>query len=143
MEIVHSIHSWWAYVTLGLLLLAVINFTKSWLQKKEYSANDLRLALFTLIVSHIQLLIGFAWYFMSPAYKQMKELGMGAAMKDSALRKLVVEHPIMMILAVIFITIGFSKHKNKPHDKLFKTLAIYYGIALVFVLAMIPWDLWF
>ena len=36
---------------------------------KEYEAKDFRISLFTLIVSHIQLLIGFNIYFVSPRFK--------------------------------------------------------------------------
>jgi multisubunit Na+/H+ antiporter MnhB subunit len=50
----------------------------------------------------------------------------------------------MMILAIVLITMGFSKHKRKTTDaEKFKTLAIYYGIALLFVLSRIPWNQWF
>ena len=69
---------------------------------------------------------------------------MGELMKNSALRNLVVEHPLTMIIAVALVTIGYSKHKKKLTSKpKFKMLAIFYTLALVLVLAKIPWDLWF
>jgi len=143
MEIILHIHSYWAYLTLGILVMAVSNFLVSFFQKRDYFSKDLRMALFTLIVAHIQLLIGLSWYFMSPAYKHMKKIGMSAAMKDSDLRNLAVEHPLMMIIAVTLITIGFSKHKKRATaGSIFKTLSIYYGIALMIFIAMIPWNLW-
>lgn len=37
-------------------------------------------------------------------------------MGDAASRLLAIEHPIMMILAIIFITVGWSKHKKKTDD---------------------------
>lgn len=136
------IHSYWAYLVVALLVFAVVNAILN--AKKEYKDTDLRIALFTLIVSHIQLLIGLGWYFMSPAYKALKANGMGVTMKDSAQRLLTIEHPIMMILAIVFITIGFSKHKKKTTDAAkFKTILIWYGLALVFVLSRIPWSQWF
>jgi len=136
------IHSYWAYFVLALLLITIVKTILN--LKKEYTLQDVRLPLFTLIASHIQLFIGLAWYFMSPAYKSLKENGMGATMKDGATRLLAVEHPIMMILAIVFITIGFSKHKKKTTDAgKFKTLAIWYGLALVLILSRIPWSNWF
>lgn len=139
-----QIHSYWAFLTLAMLLIAVLNAIFGLFSKNNFYSKDLRISLFTLIIAHIQLLLGLAWYFMSPAYKHVKEIGMGAAMKDSHLRLLAVEHPLMMILAIVLITIGFSKHKKKesPSAK-FKTIAIYYGIALLFVLSRIPWQQWF
>jgi len=136
------VHSYWAYLVLALLLFTVINALLS--AKKEYKDKDLRLGLFTLIVSHIQLVIGLGWYFMSPAFKHFKEDGMGATMKDASARLLTVEHPIMMILAIIFITIGFSKHKKQTTDAAkFKTILMWYGLALLVILSRIPWGQWF
>ena len=71
-------------------------------------------------------------------------MGMGDVMKNSELRKPLIEHPLMIIIAIALITIGFSKHKKKTTDgSKFKTIAIFYGIALVLILAVIPWGLWF
>ena len=138
-----EIHSYWAYIVLLLLVVAVINSVRGILQKKEFSDADLRIGLFALIVSHIQLLIGFGWYFMSPWFKALKANG-AEVMSDKGVRLLAVEHPMTMIFAIVLITIGWSKHKKKI-DSLakFKTIAIFYGLALLLVLSRIPWNNWF
>ncbi|HER40798.1 MAG TPA: hypothetical protein ENO10_06215 [Salinimicrobium catena] len=141
---VFFIHSWWAYLVLLVLVIASINSLIGFFSKKEYGASDFRISLFTLIVSHIQLLIGLVLYFVSPYFNAFGEGGMGEVMKDSTLRLYLVEHPLMMILAVVFITVGYSKHKKKlTSQPKFKMLAIFYTLALVFVLSRIPWSAWF
>lgn len=138
------IHSGWAYITLIILIFAVFNAIKGLTSKKEFEDKDLRISLFTLIVVHIQLILGFIAYFASAQFAFLKENGMGASMKDAGIRLFVVEHPLMMILAIVLITVGFSKHKKKTDDQAkFKTIAIFYGIALLFVLSKIPWGQWF
>ena len=139
------LHSGWAYITLLILIIAVGNAKLGWFSsKKEFKEKDLRISLFGLIVAHIQLIIGLIAYFMSAQFMFLKENGMGVAMKDPKIRLIVIEHPLIMILAVILITVGFSKHKKKSTDKdKFKTIALYYGIALIFVLSRIPWSQWF
>jgi len=138
-----DIHSYWAYLVLALLIFAVINAVIGLTQKKQFTDKDLRIGLFTLIVSHIQLLIGLGWYFMSPWYQALKE-DAATVMGDKATRLLAVEHPTMMILALVFITIGWSKHKKKSTDAAkFKTFVIFYGIGLLFILSKIPWTNWF
>lgn len=133
------IHSYWAYLVVIVLLAAVINAIISLVQGKEFLSKDFRLGLFTLIVSHIQFLIGFVLYFSQGRYQNM-----GEVMKIKEARLLALEHPVMMILAIVLITIGWSKHKKKRADKAkFKTFAIFYGLALVFVLSKIPWNNWF
>ena len=138
------IHSGWAYITLIILVFAVFNAFKGLLGKKEFEDKDLRISLFTLIVAHIQLILGFIAYFMSSQFAFLRENGMGVSMKDAGVRLIAVEHPLMMILAIVLITMGFSKHKKKTTDAAkFKTIAIFYGVALLFVLSKIPWSQWF
>jgi len=141
---VYFIHSWWAYLVVLVLIIASINSLVGFFSKKEYGANDFRISLFTLIVSHIQLLIGIVLYFVAPYFQAFSEVGMVGVMKDSTLRLYLVEHPLIMIIAVTLITIGYSRHKKKltSHPK-FKILAIFYTLALIFVLSRIPWNAWF
>ena len=137
-----NVHSYWAYLVLAILIFAVINAILGLSKKKQFTDKDLRIGLFALIVSHIQLLIGLVWYFMSPWFSALKEDAVGV-MKEKSLRLLAVEHPITMILAIVFITIGWSKHKKKTTDSAkFKTFAIFYGIGLLLILSKIPWNNW-
>ena len=53
-------------------------------------------------------------------------------MKTPELRKKLVEHPAMMILAVVFITIGYSKAKRATNGRdRAKKIAIFYGLGLL------------
>lgn len=142
---VQFLHSYWAYLVLFMVLIASINSLAGFFGNKEYQPKDFRISLFALIVTHIQLLIGLVLYFISPlGLKSITNNGMGTVMKDATLRLYAVEHLTVMILAVIFITIGYSKHKKKLVSKpKFKMLAIFYTIALVLMLSRIPWQQWF
>ena len=67
----------------------------------------------------------------------------GEVMKEKSLRLLAVEHPVTMILAIVFITIGWSKHKKKTTGSAkFKIFVIFYGIGLLLMLSKIPWNNW-
>lgn len=141
---VQFIHSYWAYLVLIVLFVASINAIIGYASNKEYSATNFRIALFTLITSHIQLLIGIVLYFVSPYFSVLLEEGMGKVMPDPTRRLYLVEHPLIMIIAVALITIGYSKHKSKLTSKpKFKILAIFNTIALILVLSRIPWSAWF
>ena len=138
------IHSYWAYIVLIILIVAVLNALIGLLSKKEFKDKDLRISLFALIATHIQLILGVIAYFTSTYFQTMQSEGMGYVMKNSVLRKPLVEHPLMILIAIALITIGFSKHKKKTTDQAkFKTIFIYYFIALVLILAVIPWHNWF
>ncbi|MFB9055428.1 hypothetical protein ACFFU9_01620 [Mariniflexile ostreae] len=140
---VKLLHSYWAYLVLIILIIAVVNALIKSFGKKEYDAKDFRISLFTLIVSHIQLLIGLVLYFVSPRLQAFSELGMGGVMKDSVYRLYLVEHPLINIIAVALITIGYSKHKKKlTSTKKLKNIAVFYTLGLILVLSRIPWSAW-
>ncbi|WP_299675862.1 hypothetical protein [uncultured Dokdonia sp.] len=140
---IQFVHSIWAYLVLAILVITTINSLAKFFGKKEYGAKDMRLALFTLITMHLQLLIGLVLFFVSPnGLNAITTNGMGGL--SSAARKLAVEHPTLMIIAIVLVTIGYSKHKKQRlSTPKFKKLAIFYTLALIAVLAMIPWNQWF
>lgn len=142
---VQFIHSWWAYLVLFMLVIATINSLAGLVGKKEYQPRDFRIALFTLIVTHIQFLIGLILYFVSPLGMQnFSNMGMGEIMKNSEARLYAVEHPLIMIIVVVLVTIGYSKHKKKlVSGPKFRALTLFYALATLFALSRIPWSQWF
>ena len=141
-DIIKMLHSYWAYLVLFTILAAVINAFAGLFGKKEYNAKAFRIALFGLIVTHIQFLIALILYFVSPRFELWSELG-GGVMSNSIARLYLVEHPLVNLIAIALITIGYSKHKKKlTSAPKYKTIAIFYTIALVLLLSRIPWDVW-
>lgn len=144
MEILRNLHSYLAYIVLAILVFAVFNAITGWLGKREFTLHkDLRISLFALIFSHIQLLIGLILYFVSDSgLKAIQALGMSGL--NSAARLLAVEHPFTNIIAIVLITIGWSKHKKTDDSTAkFKRIGIFYGIGLLLILSRIPWGQWF
>lgn len=137
------LHSYWAYLVFIILAIATINALYKFFGNKEFSAFDFRISLFTLIVSHIQLIIGIILFFVADYISIIKESGMGVVMKNADLRDKIIEHPTTMIIAIVLITIGYSKHKKKLTSKpKFKMLAVFYTLAFILVIAKIPWKTW-
>lgn len=142
-ETVKFLHSYWAYLVLILLVISTVNALIKFFGNKEFAAFDFRVSLFTLIVVHIHLILGVVLFFSADYLALISEMGMGEIMKNSLLRSNIIEHPLTMIIAVILITMGYSKHKKKLTSKpKFKMLALFYTLALVLVLAKIPWNAW-
>jgi heme A synthase len=143
-EAIQIVHSYWAYLVLLVLVLATFNAIIKTLGKKSFGPQDFRISLFTLIVSHLQLLIGLVLYFVSLYFDVLLESGMKGVMENDTVRLYVVEHPLTMIIAIVLITIGYSKHKKKlASNKKFRTIAIFYALALLAMLSRIPWNAWF
>lgn len=142
--ILQTTHSLFAFVVLVILALATINALSSYILRKDFTDKDLRISLFALIFSHIQLLIGLVMYFMSPYFEMITSSGMGSVMKDSAIRLYAIEHPLMNILAIALITIGWSKHKKETESAgKFRKIMFFYGLGLLFIASRIPYKAWF
>ncbi len=142
MDSILSLHSRLAYIVLIVLVLAVLNAFWGVFGNRSFSTRDLRLSLFGLIFSHIQLLLGLVVYFVSP-YFSAWEGGMSAVMKDPTLRLFLVEHPTTNILAIVLITVGWSLHKKATNNrKKFFRIATFYGLGTLLLLSRIPWEQW-
>ena len=140
--ILKTVHSYWAFLVIILLIGIVINSLIGRFSEKLFSSKDLRISLLGLIFSHIQLLIGFILYFVSPWFDQFSQLGMGI-MKNAESRLYLIEHPLINIIAIILITMGWSMHKRQSDSsKKFLRIALFYGLGLVFLLTRIPWSSW-
>lgn len=129
-EILKSAHSGWRYLVFVLLIIAVVQALSGWFGKKAYTEGNRKLNVFTLISAHIQLVLGLVLYFLSPLTK--------GPMGDALYRYWKVEHVSMMIIAIILITVGNAKSKKVDAAlSKHKTIAIFFGIALVLVVAAI------
>ncbi|HMO34323.1 MAG TPA: hypothetical protein PKE63_02110 [Lacibacter sp.] len=124
----HNVLRW---VILILLLVALFQALtkKNGLQKTS---------LFLLISAHITLLLGLFQYFNSEmaGFKIIERVGgFGNVMKDSFARFWVVEHISAMLLAIVLITLARGRVKKEN----FKGATLFYLIALLLVLAAVPW----
>ena len=137
-EIIQKLHSGFAYLAFLLLIIAVVNAAIGLFSKKEFVPKDRKIALFALSAIHIQLLLGFTVYFLSPV--GFSSLGQ---MKDAALRLTSLEHPVINLIGIALITIGWVKHKKATTSQSkFKSLSIFYGLGFILILSKIPWQSW-
>ena len=135
---IQSIHSTLAYAVLAVVLIAVINAFLGLSSKRNFTKNDRSLSLVALILSHIQLLVGLVLWATSPLGKDAM-----SQMSNSAMRLTAVEHPLVNIIAIVLITIGWSKHKKEESSNgKFKKIGIFYALGLLLILSRIPWSNW-
>lgn len=116
-------------ILVGLILSIVIALLQS--SKKSSSPILTSLSKVTFISTHIQLLLGIVLMFVSTKVDF-------TMIKDKIYRFFSLEHPVLMILAIALITMGYIKFKKSGFSNA-KLILIYYGIALLLILAGIPW----
>lgn len=133
----HSIGRWFV-----LLLLLIAIFNSMVAGSRPWIRSDARTGTILVIFTDVMLLVGIAlWYFGPRGYKMLDiEGGMGAVMKDSYTRFFAVEHIVGMLIAIILIHIGKAQARRAISDRAkHKRTMIFYLIALIIILAMIPW----
>ncbi|GGB84336.1 hypothetical protein GCM10007424_25460 [Flavobacterium suaedae] len=142
-ESILALHSYWAFATLGILLIAILNSLSGISGKKPFIKRDRQIALIALAFAHTQVVLGFILYFTSPLLSTAKQEGMSEVMGNSYMRQMLVEHPLTNIIAIILITIGWSKHKKATEaGAKFKKIFFLYLIGLILLLSRIPYDQW-
>ena len=134
----HNILRW---VILLFLLIAIIKSFAGMTGNKPFTNGDKKIGLFLMISAHIMLLIGlYQWLggryglFTGGVPENV------SIMKDKFYRFFLVEHPVSMLIAIILITIGRAQSKKNIADvSKHKKTFWYYIIALIFILAAVPW----
>lgn len=134
------LHSFLAYILLAALIFSIVYVAIKFVKKASFTEKVRKVALIGFIAAHLQLLIGLVLYLVSPV--GLSNLS-AEAMGSTISRLYAVEHPLMMLIGIILITIGYIKAKKPGDDaRRFRTLVIFYGIGLFLILIRIPWQLW-
>lgn len=133
----HSLIRWFVLTS---LLFAIYRAYRGWLSNKTYTSFDENTRVITTIIAHTQLVIGLALYFISPIVDYFLH-HFKIAVHERQIRFFGMEHVTMMLIAIVLITIGSAKAKRQTGDQQkFKTMAIWFTIALLIILSSIPWS---
>lgn len=130
-----DLHSLLRWIILILLLVNIIrNFARL---HQPFNNGDKKSGLFLMIVAHLTLLLGLVQLF----WHWVPNVPAGVnIMKDHYWRFYLIEHPIGMIVAIVLITIGKGVAKKDISDyKKHKKAATLFLLALIIILATIPW----
>jgi len=132
----HSIFRW---LVLLSLFYSVFRAYKGYFSSGEFLKVDNAARHWTATIAHIQLVLGIILYSQSPIIKYFWN-NFDEAKESFDVVFFGMIHISFMLLAIILITIGssISKRKTTDRDK-FKTILIYYVIALVIIFLAIPW----
>ena len=130
--LVHA-HSGLRWIALVLLVAAVVVAIGKWQGRSGYTDGNRKLYLFTLIAVHTQLIIGLILYVISPKVNF-------SLISDKLYRFYTIEHTVVMLIAIVLITIGYSRSKRIT-DAIAKQrlIGIFYGIGLLLIVVSIPW----
>jgi hypothetical protein len=134
------IHSWIRWIVIIAGLLAAGRGIAGRLGNRRWTRMDDRIGGWFTMALDLQMAIGVIIYlFLSPlTWAAIRDFG--SAMRDATLRFYSVEHPLGMIVALALGHIGQKRiRKATDEGRRHTTAAIFFTIAVLIVLASIPW----
>jgi len=135
-----SIHNIIRWIALILGILAAVRAYLGWFGNREWTVKDRKIGSYFTIAMDAQLLSGLLLYiFLSPTTRTAFQ-DFGAAMQVGDLRFFVLEHPLFMVLAVVFAHLGSILSRRAEQTKAkFRRAAIWFGLSVLAVLLGMPW----
>jgi hypothetical protein len=134
--LLHSIVRW---IVLALGMTAVYRTFKGRSDPRPWASSDIAAAIGFIGALDIQLAIGVLLYLYSPiTILGVHELDL--TMRSRALRFWTFEHPLLMLTAIVLAHVGGLRMRRttQPPARR-KVAAVYFGTALVLLVAGIPW----
>ncbi|MEX1020961.1 MAG: hypothetical protein WDZ49_14960 [Litorilinea sp.] len=135
-----SIHNILRWVVVIAALYALYTYITGWLQGREYRASDRQAGVFFTISMDIQLVIGLILYGVVSPITRAGFSDFGAAMTNSDVRYFLVEHILLMVVAVVLVHVGSVMVRKAVDSRVkFQRGTIWYVLSTLVVLASIPW----
>ena len=135
------LHNLLRWVILILLLVSIFKSYTGWKSGRQFVPGDKKIWLFTMIASHITLLLVlYQWFFGAFGLMNAASVSFGESMKDGYQRFFKMEHPVLMILAIVMITLGHGMAKKSVDDTAkYQKAFRYFLAALILILIGVPW----
>lgn len=136
--ILHNVLRW---VVLLAGAAAAIRAFAGWLGNREWTPLDKQLGLLFTISLDLQVLLGLILYLVLSPITTENFSNFGEAMGNADVRFFLVEHLVIMIVALALAHAGrsLSKRADVVRTKHMRA-AIFFTLALLAILAGIPWE---
>ena len=115
-----------------IIILLLVTLVRAFLNRTNSEFGiQAKLGLFSMIALHIQLLVGLG-LLINGHWSEYVDEGIK--------RFIMMEHTSMMIIAVVFGTLGHSLSKRAEDIATkYRKQFIFFGLSFVIIMAMIPW----
>jgi hypothetical protein len=135
--IVLACHSVWRWVVILTGAWAVLAAARA-SGRNDRTPADARPGLVFTMTLDVQLVFGLLLYLALSPITQALLANIGAAMSDTTARYWVAEHPVAMVLAVVFAHVGRAGARGKATPPGRRAL-VWYALSLVLILLATPW----
>ena len=133
------LHSWLRWIVLLAGAYAVVKAVGGVQSGRPWAPGDEQAGRWLVVLFDVQFLVGLILYAGLSPLTRMAFNDFGAAMQQSDLRFWAVEHLTGMLIASALLHIGRARIRKALDGRRHKTALIFFGLALIAVLASIPW----
>ncbi len=134
-------HSGWRYIVIILTVLGIWFGFQTSKGKRPFAGATKKMGMFTMISMDLQLVAGILLYFhWISTQTNFKISNITSQLGVSSFRNIALDHAIGMLIAIIFIHIGYAKAKKALNDAdAGRKQFIWFLIAFILILVSIPW----
>ena len=133
------IHSLLRWLVVASLLYAIFRAYKGLANGTPFSKSDNAVRHWTATLTHIQFMIGYTLYFISPLIKAFFA-NKSEGLHNADLTFFSIIHILLMTTAVVVITIGSARAKRKEHSRdKYKTMLGWFAAGTLIIFIAIPW----
>lgn len=139
-SIILAAHNLMRWVVVILAIYALVRVYMGWFGNKDFTESDRKSLSWYSIGLDIQLLLGLLLYFVLSPITTTAFRNFGPAMSDSGVRFFLVEHSLLMIIAVVLghVAVAAARRGTVASSK-FRRGAIWLTLSVLCVLLAIPW----
>ena len=151
LRVLHSVNRW---LVLSVLVVAVARAVRGWRAGAAWTPTDERVGAVTSGLADLQMLLGLLLYALFSPLTRAAFRDFSTAMADDTLRFWLLEHAPVMLVAVVLVHVGKLRSARRgardgtastddgpqaPPWSAHRMAATWYGMALIVILAAIPW----
>ena len=113
---------------------------RGWLQRRQWTVAESRATRAFAGALDLQFVLGILLFAVFSPLTRQGFRDIGAAMSDAPVRYFMLEHPLIMLVAIAFAHVGAVQVRRATSDaEKFQKASILYGLALAAIAGFIPW----
>ncbi|HEX6317080.1 MAG TPA: hypothetical protein VFZ73_19545 [Gemmatimonadaceae bacterium] len=138
--IVLGLHNLARWLVLLTGVWAVFLMWRGWLGRRQWTVTESRATAAFVGSLDLQLVLGLLLFAVFSPLTRQAFSDIGGAMRDAPVRYFLVEHPLIMVLAVAAAHIGRARIRKAATDvDRFQKGSILLGLSLAALAGFIPW----
>ena len=113
---------------------------RGWLGRRQWTSAEARATRAFVGLLDLQFLLGLTLFAVLSPLTREAFRDMGAAMRDAPVRYFLVEHPVIMVAAIVAAHVGMVQVRRANDDaERFQRASLWLGLALAALTGFIPW----